>query len=110
MLIQIPFYIATYHVVMEAVQLRHQSFLWINDLSATDPYYVMPLLLGLAIYLQTRMTPSSSDPMQENMKLVFPFILVMVSMSMPAGVSLYIFTSTVLGVAQQQLTSNRLKS
>ena len=110
MLIQIPFYIATYHVVMEAVQLRHQSFLWIKDLSATDPYYIMPLLLGVAIYFQTRMTPASSDPMQENMKMIFPVILVMVSLSMPAGVSLYIFTSTVLGVAQQQLTSSRLKS
>ena len=110
MLIQIPFYIATYNVVMEAVQLRHQAFLWINDLSATDPYYIMPILLGLAIYFQVKMTPSSSDPTQESMKMIFPVVLVLFSMSMPAGVSLYIFTSTVLGVIQQHFTSNRIKA
>lgn len=102
MLIQIPFFIALYYVLMGAVELRHAPFIfWIHDLSAADPYYVLPILMGLGMLLQQRLTPSSADPAQAKMMMLMPVVFTIFFLKFPSGLVLYWFVSNLLSVLQQ---------
>lgn len=107
LLIQIPFFISLMHVVMEAVQIRHKAFLWIPDLASYDPYYILPLILGASMLVQTRMTPTSTDPAQAKMAYLLPVVFTALFSQVPAGVGIYFFTNTVLTVLQQYRSSIR---
>jgi len=102
MLIQIPFFIALYYVLMGAVELRHAPFIfWIHDLSAYDPYYVLPILMGLSMVMQQRLNPTSADPMQAKMMMFMPVVFTIFFLKFPAGLVLYWFVSNLLSILQQ---------
>lgn len=109
MLLQIPFFFAFYKVLYEAVELVGAPFFgWIHDLSLKDPYYVLPILMTVAFFLQQKFTPSASaDPMQKKMMMFMPLIFGLIMKDLPSGLTLYIFISTLFGMAQQFLVLKR---
>ncbi len=101
-LIQIPVFIALYWVLVESVQLRQAPFiLWIHDLSAKDPYYILPILVGLSMFLQQRLSPPPPDPTQAKVMMFMPVIFTALFINFPAGLMLYWFINTTLSVIQQ---------
>lgn len=108
-IIQIPFFIALYYVLIESVQLRHAPFfLWIQDLSAPDPFFVLPVLMGLSMLYQQTLNPKPEDPVQANMMYFFPIFLTLVFSSFPAGLVLYWVTNNLLSIWQQIYVTKRL--
>jgi YidC/Oxa1 family membrane protein insertase len=101
-LIQMPFFLSFYWVLVESVEMRQAPFmLWIQDLSARDPFFVLPLLMGAAMFLQTRLNPAPPDPMQARVAQIMPIVFTGLFLWFPAGLVLYWLTNTVLGIAQQ---------
>lgn len=101
-LIQIPVFIALYWVLVESVQLRQAPFiLWIHDLTAKDPYYILPLLVGLSMFLQQRLSPPPPDPMQAKVMMFMPVIFTALFLNFPAGLMLYWFVNNMLSFLQQ---------
>ncbi|MBM3298975.1 MAG: membrane protein insertase YidC, partial [Deltaproteobacteria bacterium] len=114
MFLQLPVFIALYQALSYAIELRHAPFvcipsifLCINDLSAPDPYYVTPILMGGTMVLQQWMTPSAGDPMQKKMMLLMPVVFTYLFISFPSGLVLYWLVSNLLSIGQQVFT-NRL--
>jgi YidC/Oxa1 family membrane protein insertase len=108
-LIQIPFFIALYYVLIESIQLRHAPFaLWIQDLSAPDPFFVLPVLMGISMLYQQSLNPKPEDPVQANMMYFFPVFLTLVFSSFPSGLVLYWVTNNVLSIVQQSYVTKRL--
>lgn len=102
MLIQIPVFIALYYVLIESVELRQAPFIfWIHDLSIKDPYYVLPILMGLSMLLQQKLSPQSPDPMQAKMMMLMPVVFTIFLLSFPSGLVLYWITNNLLSVLQQ---------
>jgi YidC/Oxa1 family membrane protein insertase len=102
MLLPMPIFIALYWVLFESVELRHAPFaLWINDLAAMDPYFVLPLLMGASMYLQQLMSPAVGDPMQVRMMRLMPVMFTVLFLFFPAGLVLYWLVNSVLSIAQQ---------
>jgi YidC/Oxa1 family membrane protein insertase len=102
-LIQIPFFLAFYWVLLESVEMRQAPFFgWITDLSSRDPFFILPILMGAAMFAQFKLQPMpSTDPMQAK---IFAFMPVIMSVTMawfPAGLVLYWLTNTLLSIAQQ---------
>ncbi|HHL19819.1 MAG TPA: membrane protein insertase YidC, partial [Thiothrix sp.] len=86
MLLQIPVFIALYWVLLESVELRQADFmLWINDLSSKDPYFILPLLMGASMFVQHKLNPAPTDPMQAKMMMMMPFIFTIFFAFFPAG-------------------------
>ena len=109
MLIQIPFFIALYYVLIGAVELRQAPFIfWIQDLSMRDPYYVLPILMGISMFLQQRLTPTSADPAQAKMMMFMPVIFTVFFLNFPSGLVLYWFVSNVLSILQQWYINKKL--
>lgn len=101
-LVQIPVFIGLYWVLIESVQLRHAPFiLWIQDLSTKDPYYVLPLLMGLSMFLQQRLNPPPADPVQAKVMMFMPVIFTILFINFPAGLMLYWFVNNMLSFLQQ---------
>jgi len=102
-LIQIPFFLAFYWVLLESVEMRQAPFLgWINDLSSRDPYFVLPLLMGAAMFAQFKLQPMpSTDPVQAKVFMLMPIIMAVTMAWFPAGLVLYWLTNTLLSIAQQ---------
>jgi YidC/Oxa1 family membrane protein insertase len=101
-LVQIPVFIALYWVLLAAIELRHAPFmLWIKDLSALDPYYVLPILMTVTMVLQTRMNPVPPDPVQARIMQVMPFVFSIFFFFFPAGLVLYWLVNNILSIAQQ---------
>jgi YidC/Oxa1 family membrane protein insertase len=115
-LIQMPIWIALFSTLNYSVELYHSSFFWyINDLSAKDPYYFAPLLMGVVMFFQMRMSPAGTDPQQQKMmSILMPVMFTGFSLFLPAGLSIYTLTSYFIGIIQQLYvnrmfrTSNRL--
>jgi YidC/Oxa1 family membrane protein insertase len=107
---QIPVFIAFYNVLSQAIELRHASFFgWIKDLSAHDPYYVTPILLGAAFFLQQRLTPMPNmDETQKKIMQYMPLIFAVMMMSLPSGMVLYMLANTLISIAQQQWLNKTL--
>jgi len=100
--IQIPVFISFYRVLLESVEMRQAPFLmWINDLSSRDPYFVLPLLMGGAMFAQFRLNPAPPDPMQAKIMQFMPLIMTGMMAFFPSGLTLYWLTNTVLSIAQQ---------
>jgi YidC/Oxa1 family membrane protein insertase len=102
MLIQIPVFISLYWVLLEAVELRQAPFVgWIQDLSAQDPYYILPVLMTASMYLQQRMSPKPPDPVQAKVMMIMPIAFSVMFFFFPAGLVLYWVVNNVLSIAQQ---------
>jgi YidC/Oxa1 family membrane protein insertase len=101
-LVQIPVFIALYWVLLAAIELRHAPFfLWIKDLSALDPYYVLPILMTGTMILQTKMNPVPPDPVQARVMQVMPYVFSIFFFFFPAGLVLYWLVNNILSIAQQ---------
>ena len=111
MLVQMPIFIALYRALMSSIELRHAPFmLWIHDLSARDPYYVTPIVMGATMFVQQRMTPSAGmDPAQAKMMMMLPVIFTVMFINMPAGLVLYWLVNNILTIAQQAYINKLLK-
>jgi len=102
MLIQIPVFIALYWVLLESVEMRQAPFaLWWQDLSAKDPYYVLPVLMGVSMYLMQKLNPAPMDDIQKKVFMIMPFALTFLFMTFPQGLVLYWVVNNVLTMAQQ---------
>lgn len=102
MLLPMPIFIALYWVLFESVELRQAPFfLWIEDLSVMDPYFILPLLMGGSMYLTQLMSPAVGDPMQVRMMKMMPIMFTVLFLFFPAGLVLYWLVNNLLGVAQQ---------
>ncbi|HYD56144.1 MAG TPA: membrane protein insertase YidC [Burkholderiales bacterium] len=101
-LVQIPVFIALYWVLLAAIELRHAPFiLWIKDLSALDPYYVLPILMAVTMVLQTKMNPVPPDPVQAKVMQFMPYVFSIFFFFFPAGLVLYWLVNNILSILQQ---------
>jgi YidC/Oxa1 family membrane protein insertase len=102
MLVQIPVFISFYRVLLESVEMRQAPFmLWINDLSSRDPFFVLPLFMGAAMYAQFKLNPAPPDPMQAKVMQFMPLVMTGMMAWFPSGLVLYWLTNTVLSIVQQ---------
>ena len=100
--VQIPVFIALYWVLFESVELRHAPFyLWIKDLSAPDPWYVLPTLMMASMILQTKMNPTPPDPVQAKVMMIMPLVFGVMFYFFPSGLVLYWFVNNILSILQQ---------
>jgi YidC/Oxa1 family membrane protein insertase len=103
-LLQMPIFWALYQVLQNSVELYHSPFIgWIHDLSIKDPFYVLPVLMSITMVIQQKITPSTIDPAQARVMMFMPVFFGFLMMSLPAGLTLYIFVSTLFGIIQQIL-------
>ncbi len=104
MLLQLPIFFAFYRVLSESILLYQAPFmLWIYDLSLKDHFYVLPILMGVTMFIQQKLTPTNLEPMQQKVMLFMPLIFSVFMISLPSALTLYIFVSTLFGVLQQYL-------
>lgn len=102
MLIQIPFFIGLYYMIIESVELRQAPFfLWIHDLSVADPYYILPIIMGGLMFLQQRLNPPAPDPVQQRVMMFLPLMFTIFFLNFPAGLVLYWITNTAFGMLHQ---------
>lgn len=100
--VQIPVFISLYWVLLASVELRHAPFyLWIHDLAAQDPYYVLPLLMMGSMVIQTKLNPVPPDPVQAKVMMIMPFAFGVMFFFFPAGLVLYWLVNNILSIAQQ---------
>ena len=101
-LIQMPFFLAFYWVLLESVEMRQAPFaLWITDLSSRDPFFILPLIMGAAMFFQQKLNPQVGDPVQMRVMQIMPIIFTAFFAFFPSGLVLYWVTNTVLSIAQQ---------
>jgi len=101
-IIQIPVFISLYWAILSSVELRHAPFFgWITDLSASDPYYVLPVIMGVSMLIQSRLNPTPPDPIQAKLMQAMPVIFSVVFFFFPAGLVLYSVVNNLLSIAQQ---------
>ncbi|MGF1687538.1 membrane protein insertase YidC [Photobacterium japonica] len=110
-LLQMPIFIALYWALMESVELRHAPFFgWIHDLSAQDPYYVLPILMGITMFMIQKMSPSTvTDPMQQKIMTFMPVMFTFFFLWFPAGLVLYWLVSNIVTLIQQTLIYRSLE-
>jgi len=100
-LVQIPVFLALYWVLLEAVELRMTPFLWLNDLSHYDPYFILPVLMGISMVVQQKLNPPPTDPMQEKVMKFLPYIFTVFFLFIPSGLVLYWVVNNGLSIWQQ---------
>lgn len=109
MLLQMPVFIALYWVLMENVELRHASFLWLRDLSVKDPFFILPLIYGATFWFQMRLNPPAQDPTQQKIMQMMPIFFTVMFMFFPSGLVLYWVTNGVLSIAQQWFITRQIE-
>jgi len=108
-LVQIPVFISLYYVLLESVELRQAPFIgWIQDLSAKDPYFVLPICMGLSMLVQQRLSPAPADPTQAKVMMMMPIVFTVLFMNFPAGLVLYWVVNNVLSISQQWVITKRI--
>ena len=109
--IQIPVFIALYWTLLASVEMRHAPFYgWITDLSAPDPYYILPLIMAVSMFVQTRMNPTPPDPIQAKMMMIMPVVFSVFFFFFPAGLVLYWVVNNILSIAQQWQITRMIES
>ncbi len=109
-LLQMPVYIALYSMLGNSVELYHAPLgFWIRDLTASDPFFVLPLLTGGIMFLQQKLSPTPPDPSQKTMMTIMPLMFTGMSIFLPAGLTLYILTNTALSMVQQRISTPGVK-
>jgi YidC/Oxa1 family membrane protein insertase len=112
MVVQIPFFFALYRILLSSIELRHAPFFWwIQDLSAKDPYYITPLLMGASMFLQQRMTPATAgnEAQMKMMMYGMPVVFTFLFLNFPSGLVVYWLVNNVLSIAQQGLMLRKAK-
>ena len=110
MVVQIPVFFALYKSLMFSIELRHAPFfLWVTDLADKDPYYVTPVIMGITMFIQQKMTPSQMDPIQQKMMLALPVVFTFMFLSFPSGLVLYWLVNNVLTIGQQMYINKLVK-
>lgn len=108
-MVQIPVFISLYWVLIETVELRQAPFLlWVQDLSAKDPYFVLPVIMGITMFLQQRLNPAPVDPLQAKIMRMFPIVFTVFFLFFPAGLVLYWVTNNTLSICQQWYITNKI--
>jgi YidC/Oxa1 family membrane protein insertase len=108
MLIQIPVFIALYNALQNSIEMRHAPFfLWIRDLSAKDPIYITPLIMGATMVIQQKMTPTAADPAQAKMFMLMPIMFTFLFLNFPSGLVIYWLVNNVLSIAHQYYMTKR---
>jgi YidC/Oxa1 family membrane protein insertase len=108
-LLTMPFLFAFYRVLDVSIDLRGAPFLWITDLSAKDPLFVTPVLMGVSMFVMQKLTPSTMDPAQQKMMLLMPVVMAGMFFWAPAGLNLYWLVSNLCSIVQQGLTLRLLR-
>jgi YidC/Oxa1 family membrane protein insertase len=109
MLLQMPVFIALYWVLMESVEIRHAPwFFWIQDLSAKDPYFVLPIIMGASMLLMQKLQPMPTDPMQAKVMQIMPIAFTFLFMGFPSGLVLYWTVNNLLSMAQQWFVNRQI--
>lgn len=102
MLVQIPVFIALYWVIVESVELRQSPFIfWIHDLALKDPFYILPIIMGLTMFIQQKISPPPADPVQAKVMLMLPIVFTIFFLQFPAGLVLYWVVNNSLSILQQ---------
>jgi len=110
MLVQIPFFIALYWVLLENVEMRQAPWiLWIQDLSIKDPYFVLPVIMAASMFVQQKLNPAPPDPMQAKILLYLPLVFGIMFAFFPAGLVLYWVVNNILSIAQQWVITRRIE-
>ena len=110
-LIQMPVFLSLYWVLIESVEMRHAPFmLWIQDLSSKDPLFILPLLMGISMFIQFKLNPRPPDPMQEKIFMIMPIFMTAFMAFFPAGLVLYWFVNNLLSIAQQWYITKRFST
>ncbi len=111
MLIQIPVFISLYWAILASVELRYAPFFgWIYDLSAPDPYYILPLIMGTSMIIQSKLNPTPPDPIQAKVMQIMPIVFSIVFFFFPAGLVLYSVVNNILSIAQQWFITRGLNA
>jgi YidC/Oxa1 family membrane protein insertase len=109
MLVQIPVFFALYKVLLDSIALRQAPFMfWLTDLSAKDPYYITPLLMGASMFVQQKMTPTTADPMQAKIFMFMPVVFTFLFLNFPSGLVIYWLVNNLLTIGQQYFINRRL--
>ena len=110
-LVQIPVFISLYWVLLESVEMRQAPFFfWIQDLSAKDPYYVLPLLMGISMFIQQKLNPPAMDPVQQKVMQALPIIFTAFFAFFPSGLVLYWVVNNCLSILQQWHITRRVEA
>ena len=110
-LIQIPVFIALYWTLLASVEMRHAPFYgWITDLSAQDPWYILPIIMAVSMFIQTKMNPVPPDPIQAKMMTIMPIVFSIFFFFFPAGLVLYWVVNNILSIAQQWQITKMIES
>ena len=110
-LVQIPVFIALYWALLESVDLRQAPFIfWIQDLSVKDPFFVLPLLMGISMVIQQRLNPPPPDPIQAKIMMALPFVFTVFFAFFPSGLVLYWVVNNVLSITQQWIITRRIEA
>jgi YidC/Oxa1 family membrane protein insertase len=111
MLVQIPVFIALYWVLLESVELRQADFIfWLNDLSSKDPYYVLPVIMGVSMLIQQKLNPAPMDPIQQKVMMALPFVFTAFFAFFPSGLVLYWVVNNILSIAQQWYITRKIEA
>lgn len=109
-LVQIPVFISLYWVLLESVELRQAPFmLWLDDLSTRDPWFILPLLMGLSMWIQQRLNPAPLDPLHEKVMKMFPIVFTIFFMFFPSGLVLYWVVNNSLSIIQQWYITRKIE-
>jgi YidC/Oxa1 family membrane protein insertase len=109
-LVQIPVFIALYWVLLESVELRHAPFvLWIDNLSAKDPYFILPLIMGISMFIQQKLNPAPPDPMQAKIMMSLPFVFTIFFAFFPSGLVLYWVVNNIISIMQQWYITRKIE-
>ena len=110
-LVQIPVFISLYWVLLESVEMRHAPFvLWLDNLSAMDPYFVLPVLMGLSMFVQQKLNPAPIDPIQQKIFQIMPFAFTVMFAFFPSGLVLYWVVNNLLSITQQYVITKRIEN
>jgi YidC/Oxa1 family membrane protein insertase len=104
-LLTMPFLFAFYAMLGQAIEIRGHHFLWIPDLSRADVLYITPVLMGVSMFWQMRMTPTSADPTQQRIMMFMPIMITVTMLFAPAGLVIYWFVSNLWTIGQQYFTN-----
>jgi YidC/Oxa1 family membrane protein insertase len=107
-LVQIPVFISLYWVLLEMVELRQTPFWYLLDLAAPDPFYILPLIMGVSMFVQQKLNPPPPDPMQAKIMMALPFIFTVFFLWFPSGLVLYWVANNILSIAQQWYINKRI--
>ncbi|MDF2182545.1 membrane protein insertase YidC [Neptuniibacter sp. CAU 1671] len=107
---QMPIFIALYWVLMESVELRHAEFLYLTDLSVQDPFFILPILMGVSMFIQQSLNPTPPDPMQAKIMKMLPIVFTFFFLWFPAGLTLYWVVNNILSIAQQYVINKQIEN